>query len=77
MLAADGSNVIRRAQGPLLNAATKLAIYDEEIPREGVRITRSFQYTRWFGGAALLWVGYRKHVGRGEGSSGLRFDTLT
>lgn len=74
MLTPDGSNIVRRAQGPLLNATTKLAIYDEEIPREGVRVTRSFQYTRWFGGATQLWIGYRKHVGRGEGSSALRFD---
>ncbi|MGH8771321.1 MAG: hypothetical protein ACREV2_09110 [Burkholderiales bacterium] len=70
----DGSKVVRRAQGPLLNAATRLAIHDEEIPREGVRVTRSFQHTRWLGGATLLWIGYRKQVGRGEGSSALRFD---
>jgi hypothetical protein len=76
MLAPDGSNVLRRAQGPLLSAATKLAIFDEEIPREGARVTPSFQYTRWFGGTSLLWVGYRKQVGRGEGSSGLRFDSI-
>jgi hypothetical protein len=74
MLTPDGSNVVRRGQGPLLNAATTLAIHDEEIPREGVRVTRSFQYTRWFGGTTQLWIGYRKQVGRGEGSSALRFD---
>jgi hypothetical protein len=74
MLAPDGSNVIRHAQGELLNATAKLALYDEEIPREGVRVTRQFERTRWLGGSTLLWIGLRKQVGRGEGSSALRFD---
>lgn len=74
MLAPDGSNAIRRAHGELLNAAARLALYDEEIPREGVRVTRQFERTRWLGGSTLLWIGLRKQVGRGEGSSALRFD---
>jgi len=74
MLAPDGSNIVRHAQGELLNAAAKLALFDEEIPREGVRVTRQFERTRWIGGSTLLWVGLRKQVGRGEGSSALRFD---
>ena len=74
MLAPDGSNVIRHAQGELLNAAAKLALFDEEVPREGVKVTRQFEHTRWLGGSTLLWVGLRKQVGRGEGSSALRFD---
>lgn len=76
MLAADGTNVPRRARGELLNVAAKLALFDEEIPREGVRVTRQFERTRWIGGTTLLWVGLRKAVGRGEGSSALRFDGL-
>jgi hypothetical protein len=74
MLAPDGSNVIRRAQGELLNAAPTLRLYNEEVPREGVKVTRQFERTRWIGGSTLLWVGLRKRVGRGEGSSALRFD---
>jgi hypothetical protein len=74
MLAPDGSNVVRRAQGELLNAAARLAIFDEEIPREGIRVTRAFERTRWLDGKTLLWMGLRKRVGRGEGSSALRFD---
>jgi hypothetical protein len=74
MLAPDGSNVIRHAQGELLNAAAKLALFDEEVPREGVKVTRQFERTRWLGGSTLLWIGLRKQVGRGEGSSALRFD---
>jgi hypothetical protein len=51
-------------------------VYEEEVPREGVRVTRSYQYTRWTDGSTHLWMGRRKGVGRGEGSSGLRFDRL-
>lgn len=61
------SQILRPSAGPL-------DIFEEEIPREGVRVTRSFQYARWFDGSPLLWIGRRKTVGRGEGSSGLRFD---
>ena len=74
LLAPDGSNLIRRARGELLNAAPRLALYDEEMPREGVRVTRQFERTRWLGGSTRLWIGLRKRVGRGEGSSALRFD---
>jgi hypothetical protein len=50
-------------------------MFEEEIPREGARVTRAFQYARWFNGVPLLWIGRRKQPGRGEGSSGLKFDT--
>ena len=53
-----------------------LRIEEEEVPREGALVERSFQYARWFDGARLLWLGRRKTVGRGESSSGLRFDGL-
>ena len=69
------------AQGRILNpdgtTPDGLQIFEEEIPREGVRVTRSYQLTRWHDGSTHLWVGRRKRVGRGEGSSGLRFDTVT
>ena len=74
MLHPDGSNAMREAQGQLLNARARLALFDEEIPRAGVRVTRQFERTRWIDGRTLLWVGLRKQVGRGEGSSALRFD---
>jgi hypothetical protein len=63
---------------PRLNEQTHLPvpIRDEEVPREGARVTRAFQYARWTKGETYLWVGRRKGVGRGEGSSGVRFDVL-
>lgn len=74
MLTADEALAMRQARGPLLNAAPALALFDEEIPREGVSVTRQFERTRWLGGSTLLWIGLRKRVGRGEGASALRFD---
>mgnify|MGYP001365202440 CR=1 FL=1 len=53
-----------------------MPLYGEEVPREGVRISRAFQYTRWTNGRSYLWVGRRNEVGRGESSSGLAFDQL-
>lgn len=69
-----------QARGRILNpepaSADGLAIYEEEVPREGIRVTRHYQLARWMDGSTHLWVGRRKTVGRGEGSSGLQFDTI-
>jgi hypothetical protein len=77
VLKADGSQQVVRAQGRILNPEGKpaLALYEEEVPREGARVTRNYQLARWLDGSTHLWMGRRKQVGRGEGSSGLRFDT--
>lgn len=61
--------------GSLLRPGQALALYEEEVPREGARVTRTLQYGRWINGSRHLWIGARKRPGRGEGSSGLRFDT--
>ena len=51
-------------------------IYEEEVLRAGVRVTQSFQRTRWFNGEVFVWLGMKKKTGRGEGSSGLAFDQI-
>ena len=51
-------------------------INEEEIPRAGAIVSRSWQRTRWFNGKTYTWVGRRKQTGRGEGSSGLKFDQV-
>jgi hypothetical protein len=73
----DGSRNTQSAQSRVLvpDPQNKLDMFEEEIPREGARVMRAFQYARWFNGAPLLWIGRRKRPGRGEGSSGLKFDT--
>jgi hypothetical protein len=76
----NGKTEFVTAQGRILNpeapAPKSLRIFEEEIPREGVRVTRHYQFARWHDGSTHLWLGRRKIVGSGEGSSGLRFDSL-
>lgn len=48
----------------------------EEVPRAGAYVTRSFQRTRWADGRVVVWSGARKQTGRGEGWSGLLFDRI-
>jgi hypothetical protein len=81
LLKADGSQTLVEARGKILvpdpGSTDGLSIFEEEIPREGVRVTRTYQLTRWQDGSTHLWIGRRKVVGSGEGSSGLQFDTAT
>jgi len=72
----DGERRLIEPRGVLLGGAGDLRLAEEEVPREGAIVERSFQFARWFDGRALLWLGRRRHAGRGEGSSGLRFDTV-
>ena len=53
-----------------------LRIAEEEVPRDGIELKRAFNYARDAQGRALLWIGRSKTTGRGEGSSGLRFDVI-
>ncbi|MCY1071537.1 hypothetical protein OV090_42735 [Nannocystis sp. RBIL2] len=54
----------------------KFFVHEEEVPRAGIRVTKSFQRTRATNGEAHVWLGVRKQVGRGERSSGLSFDDI-
>lgn len=47
---------------------------DEEVPRDGVVVTRKAQFARWIDGERLHWIGRSKTPGNGEGASGLRHD---
>jgi hypothetical protein len=51
-------------------------LHEEEVSRAGVRVTQSFQRTRWRDGSVFVWLGVRKRTGRGEGASGLVFDRI-
>lgn len=51
-------------------------IEEEEVPRTGIYVERSWQRTRWIGGKTFNWVGRRKTAGRGEGWSQLVFDQI-
>jgi hypothetical protein len=41
-----------------------------------VRLERRYRYARGLDGSPCVWVGRRRSTGRGEGRSGLRFDSL-
>jgi hypothetical protein len=51
-------------------------IFEEEVPRSGVIVQRSFQRARWLNGRTYLWVGRYKKAGKGEGWSNLKFDQI-
>jgi hypothetical protein len=53
-----------------------LRVAEEEVPRDGIELTRAFNYARDAQGRALLWIGRSKTTGRGEGHSGLKFDVV-
>ena len=56
-------------------ATDRLRLAEEEVPRDGVIVTRTIQSARTVGGGTAMWIGRRVRTGQGEGSSGLRFDT--
>lgn len=62
--------------GRLLEPGRPLELFDEEVPRSGVRVVREWQMGRAPDGSTHLWRTRRKGSGRGEGSSGLRFDVV-
>jgi hypothetical protein len=63
------------AKGAAL-ATDSLGVAEEEVPRAGAIVKRSFQYARSWDGRSYLWIGRSKTTGTGESSSGLSFDAL-
>jgi hypothetical protein len=53
-----------------------LWLFEEEVPRTGAVVERRRQHARWHDGSVHTWTTRSKRSGRGEGSSGLRFDTV-
>jgi hypothetical protein len=75
----DGAPHAVPARARLLDVgdpAGRLLIPEEEVPREGVVVRRSYHAARWYDGRLFVWAGNRASVGRGEASSGLAFDAL-
>lgn len=52
------------------------SIYDEEVPRSGIKVIRYYQLTRWSDGSTHIWLARQKKSGQGEGSSGLLYDII-
>ena len=51
-------------------------IHEEEVSSAGIKVQQIFQRTRWVNGEVFVWLGMKKKIGRGEGSSGLAFDQI-
>jgi hypothetical protein len=51
-------------------------IHEEEVPRAGAIVLQSYERTRWSDGRVFVWLRVRRQTGRGEGSSGLRYDEI-
>ena len=75
-IVADGSSFAPEPRGRILTDAVPLRIEEEEVPRSGTDVIRSYQLARWIDGRYLLWSGRQRKTGGGEGSSGLRFDAV-
>jgi hypothetical protein len=62
--------------GEVLHVPAPYYVNEEEVPRAGKIVERSYQRARWTGGKTFVWLGRRVSTGRGEGSSGLTFDQV-
>src|SRR5205823_15100864 len=49
-------------------------VREEEIARTGLQLSRLVFRSRWIGGGTSIWIARVRTSGRGEGSSGLKFD---
>jgi hypothetical protein len=74
-----------RPRGAFLRVGLDLGqpyfIHEEEVPKAGVVLTRSYQRTRWLNGQIITWLGRQKQAGArfarsGQGSSGLVWDRI-
>ena len=61
--------------GRLLNDPSLARLFDAEVPRDGVLVSRAAVVARRADGSYVRWTTRRVTVGRGEGSSGLAFDS--
>jgi hypothetical protein len=75
IISPDGAT--RPPQGRVLEPERPLSLFEEEVPRSGLAVSRAWQLARAPDGTTFAWIGRRKRPGRGEGSSGLAFDQLS
>ncbi len=71
----DAAGAPVRPVGRLLNEPSTARLLDAEVPREGVHVARVPVVARRADGSYVRWIARRVGVGRGEGSSGLAFDS--
>ncbi len=64
------------ARAIILEPGQPFFVADRSVPRSGVLVDRYFRYTRSSDGSVFLWLARKSGAGRGEGWSGLRYDTV-
>lgn len=64
------------AMSQLLEHDPLLWVDEETVLRAGLRVLHTKQRIRWVDGKTYVWLGRKVLTGRGEGASGLRFDTV-
>jgi hypothetical protein len=69
-----GPGLDSRPEGRLITPG--LRVHEEEVPRDGVTVSRRPVLARWSDGSWHSWVRREKAPGTGESSSGLAFDTV-
>jgi hypothetical protein len=62
-------------EGLDLAAPLPYFVHEEEIPRAGCQVAQVYLRSRWTDGSVFTWLRVRRRTGRGEGSSGLAFDS--
>lgn len=63
-------------KGEVLAPTRALRLFEEEVPKGGVQVTRAWQLARGSDGSVHLWMARRKRPGRGGRASGLEFDKM-
>ncbi len=63
-------------RGTLLQPTSPMTLFEEEVPRSGAIVERSWQFARTVEGGYVRWLQRSKRNGRDERSSGLRWDVL-
>ncbi|RAJ81880.1 hypothetical protein CLV59_104105 [Chitinophaga dinghuensis] len=71
------TKLLRYGLNDMNEQQTPYFIHEEEVPRAGVKLQATYQRTRWYNGKIINWYGISKSTGRGEGSSGLKYDQIT
>ncbi|HHH28574.1 MAG TPA: hypothetical protein ENK57_09550 [Polyangiaceae bacterium] len=64
------------AKGNIVGVKKALRIFEEEVPRGGIQVTRSWQRARGADGSVHVWMARLKRPGRGDRGSGLEFDVI-
>jgi hypothetical protein len=71
----DGTSILPNSR--IISEVKPYYIDESEIPRTGIILSEKCQRTVWHNGEVLLWIGRKKSIGTGEGSSGLQFDSIS